>query len=48
MKGGGQGNGLERGQTPSRSGLGAFTLEECNQAVMDFLAATEVGKFLRK
>jgi hypothetical protein len=22
-----------------------FTIEECDQAVMDFLAATEVGKF---
>jgi hypothetical protein len=25
-----------------------FTIEECDQAVMDFLAATEVGKFLPK
>ena len=25
-----------------------FTIEECNQAVMDFLAATEVGKFPSK
>jgi hypothetical protein len=23
-----------------------FSIEECDQAVMDFLAATEVGKFL--
>jgi hypothetical protein len=25
-----------------------FSIEECNQAVMDFLAATEVGKFPSK
>jgi hypothetical protein len=25
-----------------------FSIEECNQAVMDFLAATEVGKFRPK
>jgi len=25
-----------------------FTIKECDQAVMDYLAATEVGKFLPK
>jgi hypothetical protein len=25
-----------------------FSIEECDQAVMDFLAATDIGKFLPK
>jgi hypothetical protein len=42
LEGGGEGNGLESGRRAQVSEL--FSMEICDKAVMDFLAATDVGK----
>jgi len=40
----GKTTGLESGQMLACANLRAFSMEELDQAVMDFLAGTEVGK----
>jgi len=42
------GNRLEGGRCKHVQISELFSLEKCDQAVMDFLAATEVGKFPRR
>ena len=44
----GQTTGWEAGRCPHVQVSELSTMEECDQVVMDFLAATEVGKFLPK
>jgi hypothetical protein len=45
MEGGGKGDGLEAGRCRHVQICELLSIEVCDQAVMDFLAATEVGKF---
>jgi len=44
----GQTTGWEAGRCRHVQISELFTIEECDQAVIDFLVATEVGKFLPK
>jgi hypothetical protein len=44
----GQATGWKAGRCQHVKISGLLTIEECDQAVMDFLAATEVGKFQSK
>ena len=41
----GQATGWKAGRCRHVQASELFTIEECDQAVMDFLAASEVGKF---
>jgi len=42
------GSRLVSGNVQARANIRAVFLEKCDQAVLDFLAATEVGKFPRR
>jgi len=48
MEDGGKSDGLEARRCRHVQISQLFSLEECKQSVMDFLAATEVGNFLRR
>jgi len=41
----GKSDGMESGQMPTVKVSELLSIEKCDQAVMDFLAATDVGKF---
>jgi hypothetical protein len=45
MECGEKGDGQKSGKMPARADFELFSIEACDKAVMDFLAATEVGKF---
>jgi hypothetical protein len=45
MEGSRKSDGLESGQRQRRADHWAVSVDECDQAVMDFVAATEVGNF---
>jgi hypothetical protein len=45
LESGGKGKGWKAGRCRHVQVSELFSMEECDQAVVDFLAATEVGKF---
>jgi hypothetical protein len=47
-KAGGKATGWNAGRSQHVQISKLFSIEECDQTVMDFLVATEVGKFLRR